>query len=310
MRTLQRLRVSVVIATWNAADVLGRCLDSVLEQDVRGGHETIVVDNASSDDTVELLRAYADRVRVIVSDRNLHFSGGNNLAASEANGSVLFLLNPDTELLSEDVLDRLAAVAERPDVGIAGPRLRNPDGSLQRSCAGFPTVLRAVVIGVGLHHLLPDRLRARVAPEFWSHDRPLATDWLMGAAVAIRAEVFREVGGFWPTLYGEEEDLAYRIRRRGLQVRFEPDVEVMHVGNHSIAQQLDDRGRAAAVAEAELNFVERHYSRPRALAIRVLIGAGYAGRAAVLSLIGRRQRAATYRTMTAIYARRSTAARG
>jgi GT2 family glycosyltransferase len=291
----------VIVATWNAADVLGACLDSVLSQEVPGGFETIVVDNASTDDTPKLLRRYADRVRVITNDHNAAYAGANNLAAREARGEVLFFLNSDTELLAPDVLDRMASAASTDGVGLAGPRLVNPDGTLQPSCAPYPTVPRMLLVGAGLHRLLPDRLLARVTPQFWSHSQPLDTDWLMGAALAVRADVFRQLDGFWPTLYSEETDLAYRARGRGLRVRFESVPTVMHIGNHSLSQRLSDTDRARRMAVAELEFLEAHYKWPRRAAIRAIAVASYSARSIVLVLLGRRPRAAVYRAMTAVY---------
>ena len=295
----------MIIATWNAADVLGACLDSVLAQEVAGGCETIVVDNASTDDTAELLRRYEGRVRVIANDHNAEYAGGNNQAAREARGEVLFFLNADTELLAPDVLERIASAVTADGVGLAGPRLQNPDGSLQPSCAPFPTVGRMVLVGAGLHRLLPDGVRARILPQFWSHSEPLDTDWLMGAALGVRADVFRELGGFWPTFYSEETDLAYRARQRGLRVRFEPRARVMHIGGHSALRRFDDSERATRAAQAELAFLEAHYGGARRAAVRVVGIAMFGSRALVHTLLRNRTRVAVYRAMTAVYAGRA-----
>ncbi len=298
-------RVSVVIATWNAADVLGRCLDSVARQEIAGGFETIVVDNASTDDTAELLRRYADGIRVVANAHNARYAGANNQAAAIARGDVLFFLNSDTELLAPDVLERLAAAVDDPAVGLVGPRLLNPDGTLQPSCGAHPTVGRAVLVQSGIHRLLPDRVRARVVPHRWSHARPLEVDWVMGAAIAIRADLFAELGGFWSTMYGEEQDLARRVQDRGLRVRFEPSAQVMHVGNHSLAQQVSNAQRAAVVARAELAFLRRHYGPVRRAAIRAIVGGGYAARAVVHARLGREGPARVYGAMARAYGARA-----
>lgn len=295
--------MSVIVTAWNAAAVLDACLESLCGQRIDGGFETIVVDDASTDGTRDVLRGHVDHVRVIANERNLGFSESNNRAAREARGHVLLFLNSDTELLAPDVLERLAGAAEQPDVAMAGPRLLNPDGTLQPSCAAHPGVGRALVVGAGLHRLLPDAALARVSPPHWSHDRSRDTGWVMGAALAIRADVFHELGGFWQTMYAEEEDLAYRAQQRGLRVRFESAACVMHVGNHSFAQRWSERERAARVAGAELQFLRAHYGRGRAAAIRALSGAAYAGRAVVLAALGRRGRAAIYRDMARMYRR-------
>jgi GT2 family glycosyltransferase len=299
------LRVSVIIATWNAADVLGACLDSVLAQEVPGGFETIVVDNASTDDTASLLRRYDGSIRVIANDHNAKYAGANNMAAREARGEVLFFLNSDTELRARDVLERVAAAATADGVGLAGPRLVNPDGSLQPSCAPFPTVLGMLLVGVGLHRVLPDRVLARVTPQFWSHSEPCDTDWLMGAALAVRADVFRRLGGFWPTLYNEETDLAFRAHQRGLRVHFESSATVMHIGNHSHAKRLTDTQRARQMGEADLEFLRAHYGSARRAAIRAIGLLTYGSRAVAHAVLRRRGRAGVYRVMAAVYAGRA-----
>ena len=292
--------LSVIIVTWNAGDVLGACLDSLARQRIDGGFETIVVDSGSTDATAELLAA-RDDVIVISKPDNVGFSAGNNEAARRARGRVLLFMNSDTELLDENVLARLAEVASRPGVAIAGPRLENPDGTLQPSCAGHLGVGRALLVSSGLHRLLPDRALARVSPEHWSHDRAADTGWLQGAALAVPADVFAELGGFWPRLYAEDTDLAYRAQQRGLRVVYDPSVRVMHIGNHSLAKRLDAAERAATVAQAELAFMGEHFGRPRAALVRAITLGGFAARALVLGALGRRERSSVYRAMARVY---------
>ncbi len=295
-------RVSVIVVSWNAAPVLGRCLESLERQRVTGGFETIVVDNASTDHSAEILREHADEVRVITNEHNAGFTAGNNQGATAARAPVLFFLNSDTELLGPDVLERLADVLEEPAVAMAGPLLVRPDGSLQPSCVGHPSVIRALLIGSGLHRLLPDRLAMHVAPQFWSHDRPCDVGWLDGAALAIRADLLHELGGFWSSLYGAEENLAYRAQRRGLRVRFEPAAKVMHIGNFSLAQRQSESARAARVASAEMRFLRTHYGRWRASVIRMIVGSSYAVRVLVHATLGQRERARVFLAMARVYA--------
>jgi GT2 family glycosyltransferase len=292
-------RVSVVIPSWDGAGVLGPCLDSIRRQDVTGATETIVVDDGSTDQTTDLLRDHPD-VRVLSNDQSVGYSAACNQGAASARGAVLVFLNSDTELLDRDVLERLAVVAEQPDIGVVGPRLENPDGTLQPSCAAYLTVTRAVALMTGAHRLLPDGLRARMAPHTWSHDRSRDVDWVKGAALAIRADRFRELGGFWPTLFGEETDLAFRARRSGLRVRFEREPRVMHIGGYSIGRQLSEPEREARIARAELLFLRNHYGRNRRAVIRAVLFAGFAARAALHAVLGRRDRAAAFRAMARV----------
>ena len=294
--------MSVIIVTWNAAPVLAACLDSIERQVVPGGFETVVVDNASTDDTAALLERYRDRIRIVTNDHNAEFSRANNLGARNAHGRVLFFLNSDTELHGTDTLRRLVEAAEAEEVGLVGPRLLNPDGTLQPSCAALPGVLKAALLATGIHRLLPDRLAARVLPERWSHSCSRDTGWVMGAAFAIRADVFWRLGGLWLVRYAEETELAYRVRRAGLRVRFDNSATVTHIGNFSFGQRWSEPERQAKIAKAELALLRSHYPRLRATAIRTIMLGGYSGRVVVHRLLRRPAKAAVYREMTRVYA--------
>jgi N-acetylglucosaminyl-diphospho-decaprenol L-rhamnosyltransferase len=295
------MRYSVIIATWNAGDALRDCLESVTDQRLDGPLETIVVDNASTDGTPELLARLGDRVRTIRSEENLGYSGGINHGAQAATGDVIFIVNSDT-VLRPKALQRLADALRDSAVGLAGPRYEWPDGTLQHGCASHPTVAGALLMGAGIHRLLPDAARARVAPLHWSHDRSRDVDVVMGAVLAIRASLFHELGGLWPLMYGSENDLAWRIQRRGLAVRFVADAHVMHVGNWSNRKRYPRPGRAARVGRAELAFLAEHYSPWRAEAIRVALTVAFGARAMILRATGH-PRGSYYGALARVYAR-------
>jgi N-acetylglucosaminyl-diphospho-decaprenol L-rhamnosyltransferase len=291
------LRHSVIVVTWNAAEVLDRCLETVRGQEVTGGLETIVVDNASTDGTAAVLERHADHVRVIRNEENLGFSGGNNQGARAARGDVLHFLNSDTELLQNDALERLMLELAEPGVGLVGPRLENPDGTLQPSCRAHPTVARALLVGAGVHRVLPNALLARVFPAGWSHDEARDVDWVVGAALSVRADAFRYVGGFWPIHYAEEQELARQLQATAFRIRFLPAVRVMHVENVSNQQRFSLPERAARTAAAERAFIDRHYSARRGALIRRVTAAGHLGRAAILRRLGHGERADVYAAM-------------
>ncbi|HEX8122381.1 MAG TPA: glycosyltransferase [Solirubrobacteraceae bacterium] len=292
-----RPRASVVIVSWNAARVLDACLASVATQELEGGFETVVLDNGSTDETHAVLAKHAGHIRTLRNEENKRYAAANNQAAAEASGDVLLFLNNDTEMHGSDTLATIVEAVERPGVGVVGPRLVNPDGTLQPSCAPFPGVGRALLTAAGLVRLLPDRARRRSAADHWSHDAAADVDWIMGAAIAVPAELFRRLGGFWPTMYGEDEDLAYRVRRLGLRVRYEPAAEVMHIGRFSSGQRWAAPERAAIVARAEATFLRTHYAPARAAAIRSIRAGGYAARVVAYALLGRRDAVALYRAM-------------
>jgi len=295
---------SVVITTWNSATVLKRCLDSLETQTLDGPLETLVVDNASTDETLDLLRQRESHLRVIRSSRNLGYSAGMNEGARHATGDVLFLVNSDTEFLDATALQELADAIAQPHVGLVAPAYVNADGGMEPTCSGHPGIGKALILTTGAHRALPDRALARLAPSEWSHDRSLETECLMGAVLGIRADLFAALGGFWPIVYATDGDLAYRVGQRGLAVRYVHGARVCHIGSHSTNKRWSAGKRAAKVAESELVFLAAHYSRWRASAIRLITSAGYALRAIVMSPFERhRSRGREYAAMARVYAR-------
>jgi hypothetical protein len=257
--------VTVVVVTWNALPWLEQCLESVRGRDV------IVVDHGSTDGTLDLVRTRFPEVRVIEQD-NRGMGGGNNTGMRAAQGRYLLLLNSDAWLVG-DALERLVAYAEaHPDVALAGPRLVNPDGSLQRSVRGFPTVWRLATEYLFLRKLAPRSaaLNAFYAGDF-AHDAPRQAEWIMGAVWLVRRAAVDEVGAADDSffLFSEETDWAYRFRRAGWEVWFDPAAVATHVygGAHG--------GRMLAEnVRSQLRYLEKHR------------GARYARRARRILVLG------------------------
>ncbi len=226
--------VSVVVVTFNALPWVERCLESVR------GHETIVVDHGSTDGTLELVRERFPEARVIEQE-NRGMGGGNNTGMRAAQGRYALLLNSDAWVVG-DALERLVAYADaNPDVALAGPRLRNPDGSLQRSVRGFPTLWRLATEYLFLRKLAP---RSRALNAFYGgdfrHDSTREVESLQGAALLVRREAADAVGLFDEDffMFSEETDWTYRFRKAGWKVVFVADAEVVHVGGASHSGRL------------------------------------------------------------------------
>lgn len=248
--------LSVVIVSWNTRDLLGRCLLSLQQSSAALSSQVVVVDNGSSDDTVEMVRAEFPRVELLINRRNLGFGVANNLAFSVARGRYVLLLNPDTELHAGAIETLLDFMERHPDVGVAGTTLLNPDGSLQPSCRPFYSFFGS---------LKRNRLVERVTDRWKIADvqrtnQPADVEWMIGACLLIRRTVLQEVGGFDPDffVYAEEIDLQYRIRQMGWRIAYVPSSGVLHHGGQSarqspLAASLHDyRGRWL--------FVRKHYS--------------------------------------------------
>ncbi|MCL4393266.1 MAG: glycosyltransferase family 2 protein, partial [Chloroflexi bacterium] len=230
--------LSIVVVSWNVCELLRRCLRSIAAQ--TGGAppdaaalstEVWVVDNASADGTLDMLRAEYPGVRVIANSENVGFTRANNLALAQAQGRYLFLLNPDTEL-GPGALSALTAYLDaNPRIGIAGPRLVYADGSPQSSRRRFPTLATFFLESTKLQQWFP---RHRVLTRYYMLDTPddevQPVDWVNGAALFVRRQVYDQIGGFDEAffMYSEELDWCCRAKRAGWQIAYFPSAQVTH----------------------------------------------------------------------------------
>lgn len=242
----RRVLLSVIVVSWNGKELLRRCLGSIRQRLKGARYETIVVDNGSTDGAPEMVEREFPEVRLIRNATNLGFGRGNNIGMAVAGGDFYLLLNSDTRLVDETPLRLIERLRERPEVGIIGPRLRFEDGRLQASAHRFVSFSRLLVEELGLYKLLP---RARVVDlllaGYWDHSEEREVDWITGACMVVRQEVFQQTGGFNADmfLYGEEVEWCHRIRARGWSVLFSPVGEIMHVGHASADLLLGEEGR-------------------------------------------------------------------
>src|SRR3954451_5988784 len=217
-------RLSIVIVAYGKREVTGRCLetlDAAFGSRIGSDVELVLVDNNSPDDTRELLSEWSDRAQVILLDSNRNYAGGNNVGARAASGEVLVLLNNDTEV-GVGVLDSLASEALGPTVGVAGMRLLYPDGTIQHGgCAWW----RAPDGHVRPFHLFRH--------EAGDHPAAMATfdcDFVTAACIAVRRELFLELGGFDEEFVNgwEDVDLCVRARLAGFRVVYRGDLSLIH----------------------------------------------------------------------------------
>jgi N-acetylglucosaminyl-diphospho-decaprenol L-rhamnosyltransferase len=257
--------VSVVVVTFNSAQWIERCLESVR------GYQTIVVDHGSTDETLEIVRRRFSDVHVI-EEENLGMGGGNNAGMRLASGRYFLLLNSDA-WVTGDAVEQLARFADQqPDSAVVGPRLLNPDGSLQRSVRAFPTLWRLATEYLFLRKLAP---RSRALNSFYEggfdHDQVREVDWVFGACLLVRRDAADEVGLFDESffMFSEETDWCYRFHEAGWRVFFFPDAEVVHVGGASHGGSL-----FAENVRGHLRFLAKHRGTREAERARRLMLAG------------------------------------
>ncbi len=219
--------LSVVVVSYNTRELLRQCLTSVLRA---GPAAIIVVDNASSDLSAEMVRADFPQVRLIASAQNLGFVRANNLALRESHGDHLLLLNPDAEP-QDGALDRLQAfLDEHPRAGAVGPRLVYGNGTLQHAAFQFPTLLQTYFdFFPWPARLLQSPLNGRFPRSAYS-GQPFASDFVLGACLLIRRTAMDQIGLLDERyfMYCEEMDWCKRLGKAGWGVWCEPRATVVH----------------------------------------------------------------------------------
>lgn len=264
--------ISIVIVAWNAQRYVELCLESLAAAPPRRSLEVIVVDNASADGTVGMIEARYPWVKLIKSPENLGFSKGNNVGIRECTGRYIALINPDVQVLP-GCLDALADFLDQnPKIGNVGPRVLNPDGTLQSSCRQFPTLWNNFCNSTSLASVFKgSRLFAGEHMFFFPHDRTMAVNVLVGCFSMIRREAFDAVGlldeGLF--MYGDDVDWCRRCWKAGWEVVFFPGAQAIH-----------DRGKitapypvrfAVAQQKSVLYYWSKHHGFLGVLGIRSII---------------------------------------
>ena len=260
---------AVAIVNYNTREHLHACLTTVQPE---APSEVVIVDNGSSDGSVEMVHANYPFVVLCANKVNLGYGAAANQAIARCTAKYALLLNSDT-LLRPGALRALTAYLDsHPRAAIVGPRLVNPDGTLQVSCYPFPTPLNTFVGNTTLSRLI------RYVPALrnhylltWPHTSDRVVPWVKGAALAVRREAFEAVGGFDESffMYSEETDLCYRLWSAGWQVHFAPVTSVVHIGGVSTMQVRTDM--AVQFFASLKQFYERHYSKVRLIEMVAIV---------------------------------------
>jgi len=231
--------ITIVIVNWNTRDLLGDCLRSIYETIRDVTFEIIVVDNASGDGSVAMVREKFPTVRIIENTENRGFSAANNQAFAVMRGRYALLLNSDTVLTEGAVRELFAFMETHNDVAIAGGQLLNRDGSRQNSIANYPTLLSLFMNLPLLEVLFPGRYPSKR----YEHKGPLAVESVIGACMLVRREAMDAVGvldeGYF--FFFEETDWAYRMRAAGWNIYHVPSARIYHLQGMSIGRDVRSR---------------------------------------------------------------------
>lgn len=229
--------ISIVIVNYNVQDFLFQAVESIYKSETKLIYEIIIVDNNSSDNSVNLIKEKFPNVILVESDKNLGFSKANNLGFNLAKGKYLLILNPDT-VISNDTLQIMYDYLEcTPEVGVAGCKVLNHDGSFQLACRrGSPSPWAAFCKLFGLQSLFPNlKLFSGYNLTYLDENKSYYIDALIGAFMFARKEVIDKIGGFDEDyfMYGEDLDLCYQIKKIGYKVAYYPKTTIIHFKGES-----------------------------------------------------------------------------
>lgn len=282
--------ISICIASYNTRDLLKSCLTSLLAAAVSDqlSLQIIVVDNASTDDSVAMVRAEFPSVECLALSENIGYGRANNEGLKNATGRYVFILNSDTEVPAGTLRAIVDFMDVRPDVGGVGARLIIPDGSTQISWARQPGLLWVFCEQTFLDRLpFAKQMIFGCTPDS-GHDEAREVDQVCGAAFMVRAEVFHGIGGFDPNffMYYEDTDLCVRIRREGHKNFYLPEARILH---HLGASSKSPERRAQMIIsynQSRYYYFNRYHGKLSAWLVKGLVLMGASARLLAWSVIG------------------------
>lgn len=250
------MKLSIIVVSWNTCAILADCLASVYAHPPADPFELILVDNASTDGSAEMVKRDFPQVRLIESQENLGFAGGNNLAVPLCRGEYVLLLNPDTVVKPKALQKLIDFLDANPAAGGAGSMLLNPDETLQPSCHPAPKLGREMWRLLHLDEIAP---YGRYNMHTWKMDQPREVDVIMGAAFMVRKAILDEIGFLDGDyfIYSEEVDLCLRLQRTGWSLYYVPDSKVIHLGGQSTRQVATDMFLQLYLGK--LKYFRKHY---------------------------------------------------
>jgi N-acetylglucosaminyl-diphospho-decaprenol L-rhamnosyltransferase len=267
--------VSVIIVSWNVSDLLAACLDSLKMSAGEYRMEIIVVDSASTDDTVTRIQRDYPHVKLLAQRENVGFTRGNNIGLAAAQGRYLLLLNPDTELHGDAVAKMIAYLDANSRVGIVGPHTLNTDGTTQSTRRRFPNSTMAFFESTWLQPLAPKRWLDEFYITQPPDDAVIEVDWVQGSALMARREVYEQIGGLDTdyVMFYEELDWCKRAKDVGWRVAYLGTAQITHHGGKS-TEQVGAR-KHIHFQESKLRYYRKYHGAFITLLLRIFLFLSY-----------------------------------
>lgn len=268
--------VSIIIVSYNTSALLDDCIVSIKSQ-TTVAFEIIVIDNNSTDDTLEMLRTKHPDVIRIENSQNNGFARANNQGMEIARGKYLFMLNPDTVILDGAVDELFGYLEENTDVGICGPKNVGADMKLQLNCDHYPSLWNILVDYLRLGVVFPrTRIFNRTMMRYWTYDEVKEVERMTGCSLMIRRSVIESVGMLDDRffVYFEETDLCLRVKKAGYRIVFFPEAAIIHFGGKSAMQERKEYVANTTALNYYLPsryyFFRKHYGKASEIVLRVI----------------------------------------
>lgn len=264
----------MIIVNWNAGNWLRQCLESLLQQKGHEELEIIVVDNASTDSSTDMVKNNFPMVRLIEVNRNLGFAAANNIGIKASRGEYLCFINPDVVVQNGCIGNLLAFMETHSEVGLVGPRLLNGDLTLQESWSSYPTIWSVLRYSLGVERLLGRRdTRGARKESDWE-----SVEVLFGAFWLGRRKAVLEVGPLDERffMYLEDVDWCRRFAAKGWKIAYVPVAEAIHYGGRSASQA--SKKTFLEFQRSRMLYFQKHYGRLYSDAVGLVLMLGHLGR--------------------------------
>jgi len=265
--------LTISVVNYNAGNLLKQCIDSIIKNTKRISYEIIVVDNASKDGSIEIIREKFPQVTLIINKENRGFAAANNQAIKVAKGEYIVLLNPDI-IVCPEALDKMVEFMKtHKDVGAAGAKLLNPYGSIQDRgyYRKLPSIMQILLFYTFLVKFtkLSSYLRRKFL-EIAEYNQSQQVEQVPGSCLMVRKRVVQEIGFMDENfhIWFEDVDWCYRIKKKW-KLYYYPNAEMIHYGGHSF-RSLDERTKRAQFRESMLKYFAKHYKN-KLIAIRLIL---------------------------------------
>ena len=251
--------VSIIIVNWNTRDFLRDCLSSVFNQTQGIEFEVIVIDNGSSDRSVQMVEAEFPQVTIIANAENRGFAAANNQGMAIARGRYVLLLNSDTVVLDNAIAKTVKFADEHPQAAVVGCKVLNPDRTLQRDCFMYPSPLNMLLAATHLYKIFPkSRFFGREEMTWWDYNDVREVETICGCFSLVRNEAIKQVGLMDEMyfVYGDDPDWCYRFKKKCWKVLFVPNAQIIHYGGQTTKYMAS--AFLLQLHGARLMFIKKH----------------------------------------------------